>query len=198
MVVSLRSSKAADRFARSAAFCCVPGIDSIRDKGIGNDMVGELGEVTGFRGEKILELCLTDYQSFKKPLFRPGFLGDKWPAIDFYVELTSVKGKQPYFFAQAKSTSVVLTPTATDLGISTKKKDIERLLRIPGPTYIFGIHEPSRRVFVRSIHAGVPVKAISRISLSHELTSSNLQVLHDEVRGYWIANNHEKLSQNGS
>jgi Domain of unknown function (DUF4365) len=44
-------------------------------------MVNELRDVTGFRGEKILELCLTDYQNFPQPLFRPGFLGDKWPAI---------------------------------------------------------------------------------------------------------------------
>ncbi len=38
-------------------------------------MVNKLTDVTGFRGEKILELCLTDYQNFPQPLFRPGFLG---------------------------------------------------------------------------------------------------------------------------
>jgi hypothetical protein len=63
-----------------------------------------LQDVTGFRGEKIVELCLTDYSAFKKPLFRPGFLGDKWPAIDFYVELNGVRGRRPYFFVQSKAT----------------------------------------------------------------------------------------------
>ena len=57
-------------------------------------MTTELNDITGFRGEKIVELCLTDYSDFPKPLFRPGFLGDKWPAIDFYVELTAVRGKR--------------------------------------------------------------------------------------------------------
>lgn len=46
-------------------------------------MPNQLQEITGFRGEKIVELCLTNYESFPKPIFKPGFLGDKWPTIDF-------------------------------------------------------------------------------------------------------------------
>jgi hypothetical protein len=157
-------------------------------------MINELREIIGYRGEKILELCLTDYQAFPRPLFRPGFLGDKWPAIDFYVELTSVRGKHLYFFGQAKATSTTLAPTSTVLNISTKKRDIERLLRIPGPTYIFGIHEPTKRVFVQSVHTGTPARAISKVSLSHELTSVNLQALHDEVRDFWAGNAHKPSS----
>jgi hypothetical protein len=150
-------------------------------------MFDELRDITGFRGEKIVELCLADYRDFPQPLFRPGFLGDKWPAIDFYVELTSVHGKRLYFFAQVKATSAALKSTATGLSISTRKNDVARLLMVPGPTYLFGVHEPSKRVFVRSIHSGVPVKAIRRIPLTHELTSRNLQALHGEVRNFWIS-----------
>jgi hypothetical protein len=154
-------------------------------------MSSELRDVTGFRGEKIVELCLTDYQAFPKPLFRPGFLGDKWPAIDFYVELTAVRGKRLYFFGQVKATTSILTARSTNLHISTKIKDIDRLLQIPGPTYIFGVHEPSKRVFVRSVHTGIPAKAITQIPLAYELTSVNLQKLHDEVRNYWSTTNHK-------
>ncbi len=157
-------------------------------------MNAELRDVTGFRGEKIVELRLTDYQAFAKPLFRPGFLGDKWPAIDFYVELTAVRGKRPYFFVQAKATTSGLTTRSSNLRVSTAKKDIDRLLRIPGPTYIFGVHEPSQRVFVRSVHAGIPVQAITRIPVSYELTTANLQTLHDEVRDYWVSTNHKPTS----
>jgi Domain of unknown function (DUF4365) len=157
-------------------------------------MINELREVTGFRGEKIVELCLTDYHAFSRPLFRPGFLGDKWPAIDFYVELTSIRGKRLYFFAQAKATSSPLLSTATSLTISTKKKDVARLLLIPGPTYIFGVHEPSKRVFVRSVHTGVPSKSITTIPFAYELTSGNLQALHEEVRNYWANHDHKPKS----
>ncbi len=151
----------------------------------------ELRDVTGFRGEKIVELCLTDYQAFPRPLFRPGFLEGKWPAIDSYVELTSVRGKRLYFFVQAKATRSASAIHSSGLRISTKQKDIDRLLRIPGPTYILGVHEPSKRVFVRSVHAGIPVRAITRIPLAYELTSANLRALHDEVRTYWDSHTHK-------
>lgn len=154
-------------------------------------MANELKEVTGFRGEKILELHLTDYRQFTRPLFRPGFLGDKWPSIDFYVELQTVHKKKPYFFAQAKATT---TRLSRGVSILMKKRDVERLLQIPGPTYVFGIHEPSKRVFVRSIHAGTPVRAITRIPLSHELTAGKLRTLHDEVRQFWDSNSHKPRS----
>jgi hypothetical protein len=144
-----------------------------------------LVDVTGFRGEKIVELCLTDYKGFPRPLFRPGFLGDKWPGIDFYVELATAQSKRFYFFAQAKATTSALTPASTALSISTKKKDIEQLLQIPGPTYILGVHEQSKRVFVRSVHQGTPSRAITRIPVSYELTTENLQALRDEVQRYW-------------
>jgi hypothetical protein len=154
----------------------------------------QLRDVTGFRGEKIVELRLTDYKSFSKPLFRPGFLGDKWPAIDFYVELTAVRGKRLYFFVQVKATSGRLIRTSKDLKISTKKQDIDRLLRIPGPTYLLGVHEPTERVFVRSVHTGVPVKAITKIPLRYELTAANLRVLYNEVRNYWSTTRHKPTS----
>lgn len=154
-------------------------------------MKARLRDVTGFRGEKIIELCLTDYAAFPGPLFRPGFLGDKWPAIDFYVELTGVPQRRLYFFVQVKTTAAKLTASSTHLVISAARRDVGRLLQIPGPTYIMGVHEPSKRVFVRSVHAGIPEKAITRIPLTHELTSANLRRLHHEVRAYWRTTRHK-------
>ena len=154
----------------------------------------ELRDVTGFRGEKIVELCLTDYAAFSKPLFRPGFLGDKWPAIDFYVELTGLRGQRPYFFVQCKATSAKLSAAAPSLQISATRRDVERLLQFPGPTYILGVHEPTRRVFAKSVHIGVAKRAITRIQLANELTTVNLRRLYDEVRGYWQATGHKPIT----
>jgi hypothetical protein len=144
-----------------------------------------LQDVTGFRGEKIVELCLTDFSAFARPLFRPGFLGDKWPAIDFYVELNGVRGRRPYFLIQSKATAAKLGKDSKNLKISATRRDVERLLQIPGPTYILGVHEPSRPVFAKSVHLGIAVRAITRIQLTHELTSDNLMKLYNEVRNYW-------------
>ena len=66
-----------------------------------------------------------------------------------------------------------------------------RLLQIPGPTYILGVHEPSRRVFAKSVHAGIAAKAITRIQLTNELTNANLLRLYDEVLAYWRAAGHK-------
>jgi hypothetical protein len=154
-------------------------------------MTAELNDIKGSRGEAIFEVRLTDYKNFPRPLFRPGFLGDKWPAIDYYVELLNVAGRTPYFFAQAKATGGKLAKKASTIGISAKKKDIQRLLKIPGPTYIFGVHEPSERVFVRSVHQGTPVQAMTRIPTKYELTSENLRVLHNEVRTFWQSQGHK-------
>ena len=157
-------------------------------------MTNQLRDITGYRGEKIVELCLTNYEMFAKPLFRPGFLGDKWPAIDFYVELTGVTKKRLYFFVQVKATTVNIASNAVNLPISSRKQHVSQLLQIPGPTYLLGVHEPSRRVFVRSVHAGVSAKSITRIPLAHELNAGNLRRLHQEVREYWRTSNHKPTS----
>lgn len=154
----------------------------------------QLKDVTGSRGEKIVDLCLTDYSAFTAPLFGPAFLGDKWPALDFYVELRTKGGAGLFFFGQAKSTAKALSNRARVLPISTDRNDIDRLRRIPAPTYILGVHEPSQRVFIRAVHSATPGKAITSIPLTNELTSANLMVLHDEVAAHWAAVNQSKPS----
>jgi hypothetical protein len=148
-------------------------------------MTAELRDVTGSEGERIVASLLTNYEASPEPLFRPAFLGDKWPTIDFYVEFWNLSRKRPYFFVQAKTTSTDLMEKRRLLRISSKKQDVARLLAHPGPTYIFGVHEPSRRVFIRSVHRGTPVRAFTQIPFSNELTSNNLKMLYDEVERFW-------------
>jgi hypothetical protein len=62
---------------------------------------------------------------------------------------------------------------------------------LPGPTYLLGVHEPTRRVFVKSVHTGVAAEAITKIALTHELNSANLQKLYNEVRDYWQSATHK-------
>jgi len=150
-----------------------------------------LREIRGRRGENIVENCLTGYSTFSKSLFWPTHLGDKWPSIDFYVELLDVSHRKPFFFVQAKATASPFTVRSQSVKISTKKREIDELLRIPGPTYVFAVHEPSERVFVRSVHTGTPPKAITRIPLTNELTSANLKLLYDEVERFWRTGPHK-------
>jgi hypothetical protein len=101
----------------------------------------------------------------------------------------TVQGKRPFFFIQAKATAA--TSPGTSLQISSTKDDVAGLLQIPAPTYILGVHEPSKRVFIRSVHDGVAVKAITRIPIAYELTGTNLKLLHDEVVRFWRRRRHK-------
>jgi hypothetical protein len=148
-------------------------------------------ETIGFRGEKFVELRLTDLRPTSHALFRPAFLGETWPAIDFYVELATQDGLRPYFFAQVKSTAAALSLTTEGLRVSGTRLDIARLLQIPGPTYPFAVHEPSERVFIRSVHRGMPIRAITRFPLARELTDAALLQLYDEVHRFWSTTRHK-------
>jgi hypothetical protein len=89
-----------------------------------------LRDVIGKRGEKIVELCLTSYKDFSLPLFSAAHLGDKWPAVDSYMGLTTDPNKRPFFLAQTKSTASA--ESNSNLQISSAAEDIEHLLQIPG------------------------------------------------------------------
>ena len=102
--------------------------------------------------------------------------------------------KKPFFFCQVKSTTSNALGAKGGVKIACSKHDVLQLLQLPGPTYVFGVHEPSRRVFVRSIHQGVVAAAITRIDSRNELTAANLRVLYNEVRDYWAAVAHKPVN----
>jgi hypothetical protein len=146
----------------------------------------EMTNVIGVRGEHIFVLAITDYEQFQTPLFRPGFLGEKWPAVDFYVELLGVPAVQPFFFVQVKTTVAPLSAGDTQIKIVTEKKTCQKLYEIPVPTYIVGVHEPTKKAYILSLH-DKPTKGVYSIPMQHELTPDNLKILHEEVREFWKA-----------
>jgi hypothetical protein len=143
---------------------------------------GELRNFIGNRGESLFELAITDYIQFRQPLFRPAFLTEKWPAVDYLVELIGVKGMTPIFFAQVKSTVAAIAVGQVHVALPPKKR--RALARIPGPTYLVGVQEPMKRVFIRAVNDQAR-PGVYAIPVTHELTPANLQVLYDEVKAFW-------------
>ena len=141
-------------------------------------------DLVGRRGELVFEERITDYRAFAGPLFRPAFLGDKWPAIDYYVELLEVRGVTPFFFAQVKTTASDLPAAAAHLEVRVGKRNLKRLYERPGPTYLVGVHEPTRRAFALCVHLR-PMQDVYRIPVACELTPENLAILHREVSSFW-------------
>jgi hypothetical protein len=149
-----------------------------------------LANLIGERGEDIFKLAITDYQYFQRPLFKPGFLGDKWPTVDFYVEALGIRGSTPFFLAQVKSTNAPLDPNINFLSVRATKQKCIDLYKLHGPTYIVGVHEPSRRTFILSVHAR-PNQGVYRIPFDFELTPDNMRRLHQEVSDFWTASHHK-------
>ena len=153
-------------------------------------MPTNISNMVGKRGERIFELAMTNLNQFKMPLFNPGTLGDKWPGIDYYVELCGVKDAVPFFFVQVKTTQKEIDDQS--LSIRVNKRNCENLFKITAPTYLAGVHEPTKRVFILSVNTQ-PSKGIYHIPLKYELTPETLEVLHQEVLSFWKSNSY-KLS----
>jgi len=143
-------------------------------------------EATGNRGELIAELRLTDYTTFKEPLFRPKFLGEKWPTADLYVELTGPEdAPRAHFLISIKSTKEPLDKKRRRINVSVTKKDVMRLKKYVGPTYVLAVHEPTENAWITAVHKSTPDKGISHISLKNKLSPVNLRLLHDEINAFW-------------
>ena len=146
--------------------------------------MSDLHNVIGERGEQFALLALTEHAELGGSLFRPVFLGGKFPAIDCYVELATIPGWTPFFFGQVKSGTTGLSAGSMRLDVRLTKSAAARLLELPAPTYVLGVHEPTGRVFVRSVHAK-PARGFTTIPLTHELNRDTLCVLRDEVADFW-------------
>lgn len=146
--------------------------------------IGSLTNIIGDRGEKIFELLVTSYSGLENPLFKPSFLGEKWPTTDFYIELLGVQGVTPYFFVQVKSTANKISHSDKFIKINVSKKNAIALYKLPGPTYVVGISEPTSRCFIKSLH-DQPATGITKISLENELTIETLETLFNEVKSFW-------------
>ena len=155
-----------------------------RNAGRGKHSPSPPRDLTGSRGEKVFELAITDYSSFGSALFAPSFLGDKWPAVDYFVQPEESRDLTPFFLAQIKSTTKEQPPDSAYIEISVPRRRVEQLYRLPGPTYLVAVHEPTRRAFIMSIHC-VPRSGIYKIPLVNERTPGNLRILYDEVFGFW-------------
>lgn len=61
----------------------------------------------GKRGERIFTVLLGRYFDPNGYLFEPVFLGDKYPTVDFYVDLLNYTDKKGFFFVSVKTTKFI-------------------------------------------------------------------------------------------
>ena len=146
---------------------------------------GELSNVIGDRGEFIVRALLTEYVQFDGPLFRPVYMGEKHQMLDFFVELTGGGGGHGYFMAQVKTTTRV--PNSKGLPVPSISKDHwNRISKLPGPSFMFGVQEQTSRVFAVAMRQP-RTRGVASVPLKNELSVDRLLILYEEVKEFWAA-----------
>jgi hypothetical protein len=138
----------------------------------------------GVRGEAILTVALTEPVS-GKIIFRPSFLGDKWPLADVVVELVDGPTAGAFFMIQSKATTLGYTKNAPRrIRAAIKKVHLVGLAKFKIPTYVVGINSVDRRAFLVST-IGAHHKGASSLICAYEIDEVVLKGLWDEVADFW-------------
>jgi hypothetical protein len=125
---------------------------------------------------------------YRRPLFKPAHLGEKYPVVDFIVDvLDPNENSLGFFFVQVKSTRTA-NALSRRLALTIELDKFNKLARIPVPTFLIGVDTDSEKVFV--IAAVKPVlKGFSSITKKFDLTNDAVRIgLYKEVAGYWRKN----------
>lgn len=141
-------------------------------------------DAIGLRGEAIFTVLITKLDRPSGPYFKPQFLGDKWEAVDFLVELEGVSGMRPYFFVQVKATQQGYTAKRNRLKIRVEKERIRDLASYPAPTYIVGIDETTEKGWFVSAN-GEHLTSLSSLSTQFPINKRNRKALWEEVNEFW-------------
>src|SRR5689334_20765389 len=88
---------------------------------------------------------------YRRPLFRAVRLGEKYPIVDFLVDILGPDDLAlGFFFAQVKGTT--LLPTGARLAVDVDAERYNRLVRIPAPTYLLGVDVSAEETYLIAAH----------------------------------------------
>ncbi|AUX21487.1 hypothetical protein SOCEGT47_019710 [Sorangium cellulosum] len=138
-------------------------------------------DALGERGESIFRSVITKLHG-DKPLFRPAFLGEKWPVADFGIELWGHPGK--LFLVQVRATSTAVNhKKRLPIGVAIARANA--LYGAPLPSFVVGVHEPSEQPYIVTVDIK-RTQRISSIPTKFSLQNATVrQTLHDEVLAFW-------------
>jgi hypothetical protein len=138
-------------------------------------------------------ILMTAFESGGQPLFRPQFLGDKWPYVDFFVELLGHDDIKPFCFVQVKTTRLGYTKRQNRLKIGVSEDRVRGLVAYPAPTYLVGIDEWQEQGYIISVN-GEALGSLSSLSTQFPVNTANREVLWREVSSFWRGYDRSQLS----
>lgn len=142
----------------------------------------------GSRGESIFGMLLSRYFDSYGSLFKPIFLGDKYPTVDFYVDLLNYSDKKGFFFASIKTTTQGYTAGKNKLKIHVSKEELNELTKFPVPVYIFGIDAIEEKGYFMSANDIDTDKNLNGLSHKYPIDRLHVIELWEEVKQFWDTN----------
>jgi hypothetical protein len=144
------------------------------------DQIGRVGEL-------VVELTFNRLvgASYNRCLFRPNFLGEKYPTVDFFVDVLDDQGDAAgFFFAQVRSTMQAAT-SGSRLSINVDVAAYNRLVALPIPTYLIGVDGVREAAYVVAAFKR-RTTGVSGITTAFNLTHDAVKVsLYEEVCRFW-------------
>jgi hypothetical protein len=125
---------------------------------------------------------------FRRPLFRPTSLGEKYPTVDFLVDvLGRMDDALGFFFIQVKGTAPRSAGTVR-LPVKVSADGFNLLAGIPAPTYLVGVDVIAEASYLIAAHKKRKGR-LSSITKAYDLRSDAVRIeLYREVLAYWRAN----------
>lgn len=142
-------------------------------------------DIIGERGEWIFSTLMTKYHPQRGFLFRPDFLGEKWPHTDFIVTLLgSDPAIVPFFFVQVKATATGYTQKKKRLKVGLKATDAQGIAAYPAPIYLAGIDVTQETGYIVSANEG-RLSSLSGLGTAFPINDATRLALWDEVNAFW-------------
>lgn len=132
------------------------------------------------------EFCRPVGKKYNRPLFRANNLGQKYPVVDFVVDLLDSREKSiGFFYVQVKSTDDPSAGKKKRLPIECPYHKYNAMVNLPVPTYLVGVDVWRETIYVLAAER-TRKRKLSSIGKLHDLSADDIKVsLYKEVLSYW-------------
>ena len=122
---------------------------------------------------------------YSRMLFRSVHLGDKYPTVDYLVDVLDTNNQSVgFFFLQVKGTATA-SPTAPRLGIDVPLERFNRLVRLPAPAYIVAVDTVVEEAYLAAA-CRTRKSAVSSVTKAFPLSEASVKIgLYREVVAFW-------------
>ena len=148
-----------------------------------NDQIGRLAELIAAK-----DLSRAVRRSYRRPLFRATFLGEKYPTVDFIVDVLDHRDRSlAFFFVQVKGTAGA-NASSGRIPVDVAAERFNLLVRIPAPTFVIGVDVVAETSFLVAAHRSRKSN-VSSITKAYCLSDDEVKIkLYEEVLAFWRLN----------